>query len=102
MAPSGKYDIVLYGATGFTGKLCVSYIRNTYGSSIKWAIGGRSESRVQEVADTLGGGLCDVIIADSTDERALLEMVKKVRNGDSWRHGARRRHKGFDSVFFVL
>lgn len=37
-----KYDLVIYGATGFTGRLATLYIANQYGNkSFKWAIAGR-------------------------------------------------------------
>jgi Uncharacterized conserved protein len=38
-----QYDFVIYGATGFTGKLVVEYAINQYGnnSDISWAIAGR-------------------------------------------------------------
>lgn len=31
-----KYDIVLYGATGFTGKIAAHYLADTYGNNIRW------------------------------------------------------------------
>jgi Uncharacterized conserved protein len=43
MSNSNEYDFVIYGATGFTGKLVVEYAINKYGSNddISWAIAGR-------------------------------------------------------------
>ena len=44
-----KYDIVVYGATGFTGKLLAEYITRTYGvtKQLKWAIAGRSKTALE-------------------------------------------------------
>lgn len=46
-----KYDLVVLGATGFTGSLCVRYLAKTYGvnKDVKWAIAGRSQSKLDEV-----------------------------------------------------
>jgi len=84
------YDIVLYGCTGFTGKLAVSYLTATYGDTIKWAVAGRSKERVQKVADILGEGIPDIIIADSGNEKEILKMVKQVREGGGEETGGGR------------
>jgi hypothetical protein len=70
-----KYDVVVMGATGFTGKLCVRHLAKTYGvnDKVKWAIAGRSQSKLDQVkkmiADELGNQkVLDVetIIVDTT------------------------------------
>lgn len=74
------YDLIIYGATGFTGQLCVSYLSNYYsqpGSKLRWAVAGRSLSKLNEVVNRLGVTV-DVIVADSFDERALVEMCQKT------------------------
>jgi short subunit dehydrogenase-like uncharacterized protein len=51
MSSSGRqYDIVLYGATGYTGKLTASHMATHLPTDIKWAISGRSESKLEAVA----------------------------------------------------
>ena len=45
-----EYDIVLFGATGYTGKLTASYIAKNAPTDIKWAISGRSASKLEVVA----------------------------------------------------
>jgi len=51
MSSSGRqYDVVLYGATGYTGKLTASYMATHLPSDTKWAISGRSESKLEAVA----------------------------------------------------
>ena len=44
-----KFDVVVYGATGYTGKLVVDYMVSNYGKAenLKWAIAGRSEAKLK-------------------------------------------------------
>ena len=58
-----KYDLIIWGATSFTGKLVTEYLFNKYGSSkIKWAIAGRNLDKLKkirsEVADEKSNVYC--------------------------------------------
>lgn len=54
MATSAReYDIVLFGATGFTGQYTAEHIVQFFSSDLKWAIAGRSESKLKGVAESL-------------------------------------------------
>ena len=45
-----QFDIIIWGASSFTGKLVTEYIFNKYGSStIKWAIAGRNLDKLEKV-----------------------------------------------------
>ena len=46
-----KYDLVLFGATGFTGKMAAVYIAKNYGGSksFNWAIAGRRKGALEEI-----------------------------------------------------
>lgn len=48
-----EYDIILFGATGYTGKLCAEHITLTLPTDLKWAVAGRSASKLSAVADEL-------------------------------------------------
>lgn len=48
-----KYDIVLLGATGFTGKLCVEYMVRNLPSHVRWAIAGRSRPKLEALSKEL-------------------------------------------------
>ena len=50
-----KYDVVIFGATGFTGKLVVEYFLSQYaaGSNVSWAMAGRNLKKLAEVRDEL-------------------------------------------------
>ena len=53
MSNLNKYDFVIYGATGFTGKLVVEYAINQYESNneISWAIAGRNNEKLEHVQE---------------------------------------------------
>jgi len=48
-----KYDVVMFGATGFTGKLAAEHIARTYGNKVKWAIAGRDLKKLEAVREHL-------------------------------------------------
>jgi short subunit dehydrogenase-like uncharacterized protein len=50
---SRKFDIVLLGATGFTGRLCVEYMAKVLPKGTKWAIAGRSRSKLEVLSQTM-------------------------------------------------
>ena len=50
MSTKRQYDIVLFGATGYTGKLTAEHIATHLPTDLKWAIAGRSESKLEAVA----------------------------------------------------
>jgi len=78
------YDVVLFGATGFTGSLIAEYIARTYGSSIRWAIAGRNPSKLAKVkaAVTAIDSSCSdvgIIEADNGDQASLVAMAEQAR-----------------------
>jgi short subunit dehydrogenase-like uncharacterized protein len=50
---SREYELVLLGATGYTGNLTAEYIQEHVATDLKWAIAGRNGKRLQEIADEL-------------------------------------------------
>ena len=46
-----NYDVIVYGATGFTGQLVAAYLTRQYGvgDDLNWAIAGRSETKLRSV-----------------------------------------------------
>ncbi|KIV81350.1 hypothetical protein PV11_03541 [Exophiala sideris] len=53
MANTRQYDIILLGATGYTGKLTAEYITSSLPTNIKWAVAGRNQSKLQSLVDEL-------------------------------------------------
>ena len=56
MSQTKEYDFVVYGATGFTGKLVVEYLVEKYSndSEITWALAGRNLEKLHSVAESIG------------------------------------------------
>jgi short subunit dehydrogenase-like uncharacterized protein len=76
-----EYDIVLFGATGFTGALTSEYLAANAPPDLRWAIAGRNQEKLDDVRQKLDGADPGVIQADVTDEaslRALAEQAKVV------------------------
>ncbi|PRP88393.1 hypothetical protein PROFUN_03307 [Planoprotostelium fungivorum] len=81
------YDLILFGATGFTGKLCVEEIAkslhffHTDGHTFRWAIAGRSRDRLKAIIKPLEHAkvVVDVVIADIEDEESLRRMARSTR-----------------------
>ncbi|KAH6888642.1 Saccharopine dehydrogenase-domain-containing protein [Thelonectria olida] len=46
-----QYDIVVFGATGYTGKLLAEYITKNLPTDLKWAVAGRSQAKLQDVVE---------------------------------------------------
>jgi short subunit dehydrogenase-like uncharacterized protein len=46
---SRQYDIVVFGATGHTGKLTAAYIARNFPTDIQWAVAGRSAAKLEAV-----------------------------------------------------
>ncbi len=70
-----QYDIVLYGASGFTGRQTVEYCRQFAPSGLRWAIAGRNRSKLAAV-NSAG---VDVLVADGDDHDALDRLAAQTR-----------------------
>jgi short subunit dehydrogenase-like uncharacterized protein len=79
-----NFDIVLFGATGFTGRLAALYIAKTYGSKIRWAIAGRRKEGLEKIRNELvaiDSSLKDLpfIIADSSKPETICSMTLETK-----------------------
>jgi len=83
MNASSKFDIVVYGATGFTGQLVAEYLAAQYGSDkqLKWAMAGRSLDKLRSVRDAIDAPAdTPLIVADSDDVASLKAMVADTKS----------------------
>ncbi len=83
MKPSSKFDIVVYGATGFTGQLVAEYLAAHYAgkSDPKWAMAGRSLEKLASVRDAIGAPADTALIqADASDPASLKAMVDQTKS----------------------
>ena len=75
-----EFDIIIWGASSFTGQLVTEYLFNRYGSSkIKWAIAGRNLDKLEKVRSQVAHEKIPIFIADSFDKESLSKFVKKTK-----------------------
>ena len=77
-----SFDVVIYGATGFTGKLVVEYMQEKYGNdeSVSWAIAGRSKEKLIAVSEDLKiGSNVPHLLVDSNDTESVASMVQQTK-----------------------
>jgi len=83
MKASSKFDIVVYGATGFTGQLVAEYLAEHYRGDrgLKWAMAGRSLDKLASVRDAIGAPAdIPLIVADAGDPASLKAMIDQTRS----------------------
>lgn len=75
------YDIVLYGATGFVGKLTAEHLARHTPARVRVALAGRNREKVDAVRTSLPGAAreWDVVVADSSDEESLRSLAESAR-----------------------
>lgn len=85
MATKRKYDIIVFGATGFTGELTAEYLAaQPEASRLNWALAGRSEEKLQAVRERLAAinSKCaelDLIKVDVNEQAKLQAVVAQAR-----------------------
>ena len=82
MSQTKEYDFVVYGATGFTGKLVVEYLVEKYSndSEITWALAGRNHEKLKSVAESIGvPENTELLVVDSNDVSSIEGLVSKTK-----------------------
>ncbi|TVR82974.1 MAG: saccharopine dehydrogenase [Saprospirales bacterium] len=77
---SRELDLIVFGATGFTGKLVVEYLhlkRNE--NSIKWGMAGRDIEKLNTLKESIGCDYAPAFVADSNHLDSLIQMTKKAK-----------------------
>jgi saccharopine dehydrogenase (NAD+, L-lysine-forming) len=77
---SRDWDIVLYGATGFVGRLTAKYLASAAPGDARIALAGRNRAKLEELRDELAGaapsaGGWGIVVASATDEESLDSMA---------------------------
>ncbi|MBW8295807.1 saccharopine dehydrogenase NADP-binding domain-containing protein [Sphingopyxis sp.] len=79
---SREFDIIVYGATGFTGRLVAEYLTQHYAGrkdAPKWAMAGRSAAKLAEVRDLIGAPKdTSLVVADASDPATLDAMAARA------------------------
>ena len=76
--PDRELDVVLYGATGFTGRQTVQYFAKNAPSDLRWAIAGRNRAKLDALLATLNLNV-PVLVAGSADQNAIDAMMSRTR-----------------------
>ena len=76
-----EFDVIVFGATGFTGRLVAEYLDSQYaGSDVKWAMAGRSEIKLRSVRSEMGiGDDVPLVVADSSNAQSLADMAERTK-----------------------
>ncbi|TMM48446.1 saccharopine dehydrogenase family protein [Qipengyuania marisflavi] len=80
---TAEFDIVVYGATGYTGRLVAEHFVREYGGKAnapKWAMAGRSKDKLEEVRAEIGAPAdTPLVVADASDPASLDAMCHRTR-----------------------
>src|SRR3954471_7371268 len=81
MSAERDLDIVVYGATGFVGKLTAEYLARSAPQDVRIGLGGRSRSKLEQVRSSLGARAADwpLLVADSSDTAAVEQLANATR-----------------------
>ncbi len=81
MPHSRELDVVLFGATGFTGGLTAEYLARQGPDGLRWGLAGRNLAKLEQVRDALGeaGAGVELIVADSGDPVALADLAARTQ-----------------------
>ena len=82
MNPAAEFDIIVYGATGFTGRLVAEYLAQRYGvgGEVTWAMAGRSADKLAAVRDEIGAPKdTPLVVADASDPASVKAMVGRAK-----------------------
>ena len=73
-----EFEIVLYGASGFTGKLVAEYLASEH-RDLRWAIAGRNTQKLEKLRRELNLPELPILIADSAEPDSLSAVAKQTR-----------------------
>ena len=77
-----EFDIIVYGSTGYTGRLVAEHLLKVYGAAgdLKWAMAGRNRAKLEEVRAQIGAPVSlPLVIADSDDPASLTAMARRAK-----------------------
>jgi short subunit dehydrogenase-like uncharacterized protein len=72
------YDVVVFGATGFAGRLTAQYLAEHAPPDCRWAIAGRSRAKLDQLRDDIGADV-PIVEADVADEGSLRTLAQSAR-----------------------
>lgn len=86
-AAGRELDILLWGATGFTGRLVAEYLLEHHGAGgpLRWAIGGRNRSKLERLRAEIGAAAgtdaaaLPIVVGDADDEAAIAAIARRTK-----------------------
>ena len=80
MENNREYDIIIWGASGFTGRLVAEYLYKNYNAKdLNWAIAGRDELKLSSIREKFLDNTIPIVLGDSFDEKSLNEMTRTAK-----------------------
>ncbi|MEH6686247.1 MAG: saccharopine dehydrogenase NADP-binding domain-containing protein [Halopseudomonas sabulinigri] len=82
MKTATEFDIIVYGATGYTGRLVAEYLSQEYANDgkLRWAMAGRSQAKLEAVRDEIGAPAdTPLVVADTEDTASLKAMAERTK-----------------------
>ncbi|TCD06420.1 saccharopine dehydrogenase [Erythrobacteraceae bacterium CFH 75059] len=80
---SREFDIIVFGATGYTGRLVAEHLVREHGAAPdkpRWAMAGRSQAKLEEVRERIGAAPdTPLVVVDAQDRSALEAMCRRTR-----------------------
>jgi short subunit dehydrogenase-like uncharacterized protein len=76
------FDVIVFGATGFTGRLIAEYLvqLNAAGSQVRWAMAGRNMAKLQEIHAQIGANqVVGLLSANTNDSASLDQLVQQTK-----------------------
>lgn len=82
MKTNAEFDVIIYGASGYTGRLVAEYMQKQYGAGgdVKWAMAGRSEEKLASVRAEMGVSEdVPLVVADASDPEQVKAMAERAK-----------------------
>ncbi|MDA0700302.1 MAG: saccharopine dehydrogenase, partial [bacterium] len=73
-----EFDVVVWGATGYTGRLVAAALAAGAPSGVRWALGGRDRTRLEALQGEVGPAV-GVVVADAHDAAAMAALARRAR-----------------------
>ena len=77
-----EFDVILWGASGFTGRLVAEHIHRAYDldGRLKWAIAGRDRIKLEQLREEIGASTrLQIVVADACNSGSLTAMAQRTR-----------------------
>jgi short subunit dehydrogenase-like uncharacterized protein len=82
LSDAREFDVICYGASGYTGRLTAEHLLKTYGAAgdLTWAMAGRSAAKLAEVRSQIGApDSLPLVVADAADPASLAAMARRAK-----------------------